>query len=236
MQKLIRKIAHIGYLKKLIIKFSSLISPNILEDILSIALLSHDFEQISLASAHETREKLWASTLKRFEDSPVLYLEFGVWEGYSIDFISKLNTNSDSVFVGFDSFQGLPHDWVPEIGKGAFNVDGNIPNIPDTRVKFVTGWFQNTLPEYLQNLQPKNANLVVHFDADLYSATLYCLMMLDTLKIPYSAIFDEFNDGESRALRNYIQATSASVEFTGKVGDYLHVGCRITPSKVYQPG
>ena len=37
-----------------------------------------------------------------------LFLEFGVFEGNSIQTISK---NTDNIVYGFDSFEGLPEKW-----------------------------------------------------------------------------------------------------------------------------
>ena len=82
-------------------------------------------------------------------------------------------------------------------------------------------------------------DLIVHYDADLYSATLFVLTKIDDLKVPYLAVFDEFNGHEARALYNYCQAYMANVEFLGKTNppDYPEqVICRIIPSaKVMLP-
>jgi Macrocin-O-methyltransferase (TylF) len=85
----------------------------------------------------------------------------------------------------------------------------------DPRVSFVKGWFQNTWDE-LKGRLDRLDNLIVHYDADLYSSTLFALTKIDSLKLPYFAIFDEFAGHEARALHNYLQSYNASAEFLGK--------------------
>ena len=41
-------------------------------------------------------------------NSAITFLEFGVFEGESIKYWSKLNTNQGSTLTGFDLFTGLP--------------------------------------------------------------------------------------------------------------------------------
>lgn len=50
----------------------------------------------------------------------VLYLEFGVASGGTIRYWSKLLLNPDSVLHGFDSFEGLPTDWIRDFPAGFF--------------------------------------------------------------------------------------------------------------------
>ena len=55
--------------------------------------------------------------------------------------------------------------------KNPFDVGGAIPVIDDPRVEFVKGYFQDTLPGFLDCFQLTN-RLVVHTDADLYTPML----------------------------------------------------------------
>jgi len=80
--------------------------------------------------------------------------------------------------------------------------------------------------------------LFVHYDADIFSATLFVMLEIDKLKIPYYAVFDEFTGDETRVLHRYMQITGAEVEFIGSTGNKLYpkvVSCRISPVKVYVP-
>ncbi len=135
------------------------------------------------------------------------YLEFGVFEGVSLAEWLRLNNHPQSRFFGFDSFEGLPEDWGP-MKKGFFDVKGAVPGIDDPRVQFVKGWFQDSLPEFLQTYTPQ-ARLIVHNDFDLYASTLYTLAKLDSLLAPGSVlIFDEFGSArdEFRAMMDYLAA------------------------------
>jgi hypothetical protein len=50
------------------------------------------------------------------------FLEFGVYRGHSIRFWSQMNRDPQSRFIGFDSFEGLPEDWLGKHTKGTFDV------------------------------------------------------------------------------------------------------------------
>jgi len=45
------------------------------------------------------------------EQAPVTYLEFGVASGVSFEWWLNHLKNPESVFLGFDTFEGLPEDW-----------------------------------------------------------------------------------------------------------------------------
>jgi O-methyltransferase len=120
------------------------------------------------------------------------FLEFGVYTGHSIRFWSEMNRDPQSRFIGFDSFEGLPEDWTKKLPRGTFDVGGAVPQIDDERVSFVKGWFQNTLPGFLNGFTPRS-RLVVHNDSDLYSSTLFTLANLNMLLVPGTVvIFDDF--------------------------------------------
>lgn len=152
------------------------------------------------------------------KNQPIDYLEFGVWKGDSLKYISTLDQNPRSRFFGFDSFEGLPDDWNWGIGKhnkGTFNVSGKIPNIQDDRVHFIKGLFQQTLPIFLNIFDAKN-QLIINCDADLYASTLYILTCLNNKIIAPGAIiiFDEFFSylHEYRAFRDYMNSYMRNYE------------------------
>jgi len=212
------------------------IGTNFLERILSQSIYKNNFGELKDIQEFKIKQDLWYETLKSFEKDKITFLEFGVWEGNSLRMFSEFNNNKLTEFYGFDSFLGLPNDWDKSYPKGYFSTNGLIPDINDNRINFIKGWFQNTLPHFLKNFK-NTKNLIVHYDADLYSSTLFCLTQIDSLKISYIAIFDEFYSQEMRALNNYKEAFGAKVEFLGKTTSQsypIQVSCRITPCKVFK--
>tara|TARA_Y100000590_G_scaffold169037_1_gene193480 strand:+ start:163905 stop:164558 length:654 start_codon:yes stop_codon:yes gene_type:complete len=215
-------------MRSLIKYFLSLLNASFYEKGLALYLLRTKFKEIRGTTKHLKREDLWLDTIQKCNNK-VLFLEFGVWEGYSINFFIQNIKHKDSLFFGFDSFEGLPEDWYTN-PKGTFNVKGKIPEISDQRVSFIKGWFNQSLPKFIDDNLSKahDFKLIVHYDADLYSSTLFCLSQIDRLKIKYLAIFDEFTRDETRALYNYIQSHGATVKFLGHTDNH-QVLCEIQP-------
>lgn len=143
------------------------------------------------------------------------FLEFGVHRGDSLRQWTALNAHPDSRFIGFDSFTGLPTRWRGR-PAGYFDTGGQPPAIGDPRVRFVKGWFNQSLPAALDDLGDEHGTLLVHIDADLHSAALYCLITLGLRLGAFHVMFDEFGAGEGRALRDVIEAFG--VAFTPALG------------------
>ena len=115
----------------------------------------------------DSRANVYDQLIRTLRDQPILYLEFGVYQGRSIRYWSERLRNPDSRFHGFDSFEGLPESWNMLFKKGLFSTNGEAPRIDDPRVKFFKGWFEDTLPDYRP---PQHDQLVINIDADLYSS------------------------------------------------------------------
>jgi hypothetical protein len=163
---------------------------------------------------------------------PIMYCEFGVYKGETIEKWANLNSDKNSLFYGFDTFTGLPETWdvfTESIEENTFDVGGNIPKIDDERILFIKGLFQETLSEFLENYN-NNHQLVIHNDSDLYSSTLYVLTLAHEIMVPGTIIiFDEFSsilnefrafeDYTSSYLRNYevIAATISSEGYYSQV-------------------
>jgi hypothetical protein len=133
------------------------------------------------------------------------YLEFGVFRGESIRHIAGLNKHRGARFWGFDSFEGLPTDWNGNNPKGTFDVGGQPPSIDDGRVKFVKGWFDQTLPMFLRDYRPQE-KLWIHIDGDLYGSAIQALTLLNPYIRPGTVVvFDEIEDllHEFKALCDY---------------------------------
>ena len=225
-------------MKNILKHFAAKLPLDYYQRLLAFSILSHEFASLTDCPTLETRENLWntVASSSHFTNNIVTYIEFGVHEGYSIKFFANQNQQAKSVFFGLDSFEGLPEDWGPTVKKGVFSTNGKIPTVEDSRIKFIQGWFQNSWDELQQALSTRALNsLIVHYDADLYSSTLFALTKIDLLRKPYIAIFDEFTGHETRALFNYCQSYGATAKFLGKTlldGYPYQVVCQITPSKV----
>ncbi len=121
---------------------------------------------------------------------PIDYIEFGVFDGSSFMWWAKANTQADSRFYGFDTFEGLPEDW-GSFKKG--DMQSNMPVTDDKRITFYKGLFQDTVPGFARTYKPGKRR-VIHFDADLFTSTLFGLTsMAPFLKPGDIIIFDEFN-------------------------------------------
>jgi O-methyltransferase len=158
-------------------------------------------------------------------DDPVDYLEFGVFRGESIRCWTDLNRHKDSRFYGFDSFEGLPEDWRNGQRKGHFNIEGNMPNLDDPRVKFVKGWFDKIVPPFVREFAVKN-RLVMHLDADLYGSTMLPLLYLSPLMTKGSLlILDEFYDREHefKAFTDWQNIYRRNFQIVAEVDNYAKI-------------
>ncbi len=140
---------------------------------------------------YSKRYKLYEHILKTKQlDGEISYLEFGVSGGFSFDWWLKANTNPNSSFAGFDTFEGLPEDW-GGFSQGAMSA--NVPETNDKRAKFYKGLFQDTVPGFVKELDPVRRKVIL-MDADLFSSTLYVLTSLAPfLKKGDIILFDQFN-------------------------------------------
>lgn len=153
------------------------------------------------------------------------YLEFGVFKGESIRFWAGMNPHPESRFFGFDSFEGLPEDWRPGQDKGHFSVAGNLPDIRDPRVRFLKGWFDDTVPPFAREFKSKH-RLVLHLDADLYSSTMLPLMHFSPFMTKGTLLlFDEFydRDHEFKALMDWQKISRRSVRLLGEVDNFSKI-------------
>ncbi len=156
----------------------------------------HGYEQQPIRKC-TCRQEMYSVVHETLGNIAISYIEFGVWKGESLGEWIGINTDAGSRFYGFDSFEGLPEEWDryfgKTTGKDVFDVGGVIPTIKDARVKFVKGWFQRTLSNFLRNTQLPHP-IVVHIDSDLHSSALYVLCTLDPfLKAADVIIFDEYS-------------------------------------------
>ena len=156
---------------------------------------------------------MYSALADPIREERVLYLEFGVYEGYTLRRWAKLLVNPAASLHGFDSFEGLPENWDELRPKGTFDVRGAVPQYDDPRVSLHPGWFEDTLPPFVL---PAHERLVIHVDADLYSSAKFVLDSLYEAIAPGTIIiFDEFCDRlhEMKAFDEFLRATGMSFRF-----------------------
>lgn len=150
-------------------------------------------------------------------------LEFGVFRGRSINYLASLLPN-DFIY-GFDSFEGFPDDGRSD-WRQDFSVDG-MPRVPDN-VTLVKGFFDTSLPAFLQEKPDLSPLRLLHVDCDLYSSTKVVFDNLSHLLIPGSVIvFDEllhygrFRENEFLALYEFLEEKQLSFRWCARVGKLL---------------
>ncbi len=144
-----------------------------------------------------------------------LWLEFGVYRGDSLNRIAALTNHR--VF-GFDSFRGLPSNYSPKFPTGAFSTGGVLPRVRDN-VTLVSGWFEDTLPDFLRQRRGFSVSFL-HVDCDLYASAKF---VLDCLAKGFSRgtviVFDEFctpmPDDEARAFREVVKSRGFAFTYLG---------------------
>lgn len=144
-----------------------------------------------------------------------LFIEFGVYKGKTINFIAS---NTDQVVYGFDSFEGLPEDWRDQFEKGTFKLD-KLPKVKKN-VKLIKGWFENTLPHFIERYPEKCA--FIHIDCDLYSSTKTIFDLLkNKIKKDTIIVFDEFfnypgwKEGEYKSFIEFIEDNNIKFKYIG---------------------
>lgn len=157
-----------------------------------------------------------------------LFLEFGVASGTTINYIADLRPQQK--IYGFDWFGGLPEDWRPGFGKGAFAM--GIPTVRPT-VEIVVGLFDRTLPRFCEQFTEGKAAFV-HVDCDIYSSAQVIFSHLKRFLTRGSIIaFDEYFNypgwelHEHRAFREFCDQTNTAYEYIGFVPSHQQVAVRI---------
>ena len=148
-------------------------------------------------------------------ESGPLVCEFGVFTGNTINHIAALVSGR---IYGFDSFEGLPERWRDGYKKGAFTMN-MLPRVR-SNVTLVKGWFDQTLPPFIQ--QHKESIGLLHIDCDLYSSTKIIFELLALQIHPGCVIvFDEYfnypgwEEGEYKAFQEFIKTTGLGYEYIG---------------------
>lgn len=149
------------------------------------------------------------------------YLEMGVCTGKTVNFIAALNPHK--TVHGFDSFEGLPEEWVRDdrsFPKGTFGF--KVPFSPPVlhNVQLYKGWFSDVLPVFKATILHEAPIAFLHIDCDIYSSTRDILSLLaDNIVAGTVIVFDEFYNypgserHEMKALQEFLEAKNLDVEY-----------------------
>jgi O-methyltransferase len=184
-------------------------------------------EKFTLTTQERTLDMAFA--FARWGRLPGDYLEFGVYDGWSLTAAYHLagkHRLSGMRFLGFDSFDGLPAmkdvDRYPfqQFTKGQLrcdqaNVERNLRHngVDMSRVHLVKGWYRDTLnPQTREKLNLDRA-AVVWVDCDLYESTVPVLdFIIPTLQDGTVLIMDDWflfrahpERGERRAFTEWLE-------------------------------
>ncbi len=154
-----------------------------------------------------------------------LVLEFGVEKGASLRHLASLTSRT---VHGFDSFEGLPGDWVgTKEAQGAFDLKGRLPKVP-ANAKLHVGWFDATLPAFLATRS--EACALVHIDCDIYTSTATVFAALAGRIVPGTVIvFDEYfnypgwRQHEYKAFQEFVAAAKLDYRYLGFAAEKGHV-------------
>lgn len=189
--------------------------------------ISSELAKVYQSKNFDTNTAIWDYCME-IATKDGAFLEFGVYEGYSINYMSALLPEAQ--FYGFDSFEGLPEFWREGYDKGTFKIDQK-PQV-NSNVEIVEGLFQETLPLFAKTLNKLIS--FCHLDCDLYSSSKY---VLDTLSNHFQTgailLFDEFynypgfENGEIKAFLEFVQESGIKYEYIGYNVNHEQVAIRI---------
>lgn len=144
-----------------------------------------------------------------------VFAEFGVHQGTSISVIAARTTNT---VYGFDSFEGLPEDWMATFRKGAFDLKGVPPALAAPNIRLIKGWFDATLPAFAAEVAGPAAFL--HVDSDLYSSAKTIFDTLgDRIVTGTVIVFDEYmnypgwEQHEAKAFAEFCRARNVTYRY-----------------------
>jgi predicted O-methyltransferase YrrM len=174
-------------------------------------------ENMTSAIQFDKKESLWDHAIAN-RPSKGLIAEFGVANGYSINYLAK--KIAPQIIYGFDSFEGLSVDWTGAgLAKGAFDRGGVAPKV-EKNVVVVKGWFEETVQEFIsQNPLPFS---LIHVDCDTYDAARIVLQTLqDSMIVGTILIFDEYfgfrgwRFGEHKAWKDLVHDKKLEYKYIG---------------------
>lgn len=190
----------------------SILSPNSIDAVYRNSIESsakYIESNLSKALLFQSRLDFWKYSISKVSVSDGLFAEFGVSSGKSMTYFSK-QIPKEQVIYGFDSFLGLQEDFFgTPFSTGFFSTRAEIPKF-SKNVKLEIGWFQDTLPSFLNS--NKQDFSFVHIDCDTFESTSYVLQTIASRIVPGTVlVFDEYHgipnwkNGEFLAWSQFVQ-------------------------------
>ncbi len=164
------------------------------------------------------------------DENNSICMEFGVFNGVTIN---RFAENRNVFFYGFDSFEGLPEDWIDKYNRERFKV-GKLPSVPQN-VELIPGWYDQSLPEFVKEHNLQSEKIVfVHIDCDLYSSTKTVFEYIGKyIKKGCIIAFDEYFNypawkrHEFRAFQEWVKDNNINYEYIAYVENCSQVAVRI---------
>jgi len=142
-----------------------------------------------------------------------LFMEFGVWQGRSINYISSC---TDRIVNGFDSFEGIPDEW-EGMPSGSYSTYNKLPEV-NPNVRLHKGWFSDSLPVFIQTHPEPIA--FINIDCDTYMSTKTIFDLLgDSIVTGTVIVFDEYfcfpkwQEHEYKAFSEYLSSSGHKYEY-----------------------
>lgn len=168
------------------------------------------------------------------------YVEMGVCTGKTINFIAALNPYQ--TIHGFDSFKGLPEDWmrgdvIVEKGTFGFKNPNQLPAVLHN-VILHPGWFRDTLSKFKKEVLKDFPIAFLHIDSDIYSSAKEVFQALgDNIREGTIIVFDEFynypgyENHEWKAFNEFLNDKKFAVEYIVYNVNHEQVALRIHGNK-----
>jgi hypothetical protein len=162
------------------------------------------------------------ATLKAGPPAAGMLCEFGVCTGNSTNLIARAVAPRE--VYGFDSFEGLPDDWVMgniRVPKGFLAIDAGKLHF-EPNVRLVKGYFCNSLPGFLEQ-HPGQISLL-HIDCDTYHSTVDILKhTAPRFQVGTVIVFDEVlgdmgTENELKAFWELLQTQRFGFEWMARGG------------------
>ena len=190
-------------------------------------------EHLRIATNFDSDYELHEAAVATCDDNLLtergLILEFGVATGRTINHFARLLPNA--ILHGFDSFEGLPETWNWNFKAGHFSRKA-LPKVRNN-VFLHKGWFNNTLPNFLEDRHQSIA--LLHIDSDLYSSANYVLEALADRIVPGTVIvFDEYfnypgwDQDEFKAWHEFVAKYNVEYEYLGFVSKHQQCLLKVT--------